>query len=72
MSLETLGKHQYEKYVEERSVNRSVLITEKIKLNELNLMKEARNQNQKHNRLMIWRTWLEFFHNSILQVKYME
>ena len=53
MSLETLGKDQYEKYVEERSVNRSVPITEKIKLNKLNLMKEARNQNQKHNRLMI-------------------
>ena len=53
MSLETLGKHQYEKYVEERSVNRSVPITEKIKLNKLNLMKEAGNQNQKRNRLMI-------------------
>lgn len=72
MSLETLGKHQYEKYVEERSVNRSVPITEKIKLNKLNLMKEAGNQNQKRNRLMIWRTWLEFFHTAILQVKYVE
>ena len=33
MSLETLGKQQYEKCVEERLMNRSVPITEKINLN---------------------------------------
>ena len=38
MSQKTLDKQQFEKYVEERLVNRSVPITEKIKLNKLNLM----------------------------------
>ena len=47
MSLEALGKQQYEKYVEERLVSRSVPITERIKLNKLNLMKQTKKAKSK-------------------------
>ena len=51
MSLETMSKQQYEKYVEERLVIRSVSIMEKIKVNKLNLMKQSKKAKSKTKEL---------------------
>ena len=47
ISLETMGKQQDEKFVGERLVNRTVPITEKIKLSKLNLMKHSKKVKSK-------------------------